>query len=694
MTSPIWITPSGFLFTATELVTTSTTVVASGTNISYKLISGKLPDGLSLTTTTGIISGIPSVVSNLTTNKFVLRATNTSGIKDRTFLIDVEGVDTPTWKTLTLTTGTTFSLTTSTIEGYLAIDGSKPYVFNKQYINYQIQAVTKDSPNSKISYYIEEADGILPPNLTLSESGVINGIVDCFTDLDLNTSATITATIYSPKTYQFYISATDGIAENKRLFKLLVVDSEMLKYETLTTSTGIAILDVSFDTQPINYLQTPQFINGNDLGVIRAENYQIISIAAYDPSPFVGTLTYALITGTTITTNLPQNLNLDRNTGIIYGYVPYQPAYTIKYNLNLQATKFDQITGVSVTASNTFTLAVKGLVESSIEWVTTSSFLGTLTTGELSHLSVQAKQTISNYDIKYRKTSGNLPEGLSLLSDGSIVGKISTGSSGTYTFNAEAKDVYELSAIEKDFSIDVIESDKQYTSLYFKPFLSKESKNYYNEFINDETVFDYKLMYRYLDPDFGVQRDIKIMLEFAIEKVDISKYAESFITNFYRRKFYFGQIKTAKAEDSSGNYIYDIVYADVIDNLVNSYNTSVSKTVLFDNIPYYPASIDNMRIQLSNIVLDNSEKISINKNFYPKFLKTSQNSEYKSVDYLRFIPLCYTLPNQGNRILSRIKLKNFDFKKIHLDIDRVIVKENNIDNKEKYLFFGKRDIKN
>jgi hypothetical protein len=61
---------------------------------------------------------------------------------------------------------------------------------------------------------------------------------------------------------------------------------------------------------------------------------------------------------------------------------------------------------------------------------------------------------------------------------------------------------------------------------------------------------------------------------------------------------------------------------------------------------------------------------------------------------MRFIPLCYTLPNEGQRIVSRIKLKNFDFKKIHLDIDRVIVKEDNITNKERYLFFGKRDIKN
>lgn len=693
MTSPIWITPSGFLFTATELVSTSTTLVASGTNVTYKVLSGSLPDGLNLTTTTGIISGIPSIVSNLTTNKFVIRASNTSGVKDRTFSIDVDGIDVPIWKTFTLTTGTSFVLTTSTTEGYISVDAIKPYVFNKQYINYQLDASTKESPLSNISYYIDEFNGELPPNLTLSKSGNLSGIIDCFTDLDLNTVVS-TATVYNPKTYQFYISATDGIAENKRLFKLLVVDSEMLKYHPLTTSTGIAILDVSLNSQPKNYLQLPQFIDGADLGTIRAENYQILNISTYDPSPFIGTITYSLVTGTTITSMLPQDLNLDRNNGIIYGYIPYQPAYTINYNLNISATKFDPLTGISVTASNTFTLAVKGLVESTIEWVSTSSFLGTITTGEISHLSVEAKQLISNYDIKYRKKSGTLPDGLTLFSDGSIVGKANTNSTGTFTFTAEAKDVYELSAIEKTFSIDVIQTSKEYTSLYFKPFLSKSSKDYYDNFINDEVIFDPKIIYRYLDPEFGVQRNIKINLEFAIEKVDIDKYTEALINNFYKRKFYFGNIKTAKAEDSNGKYIYDIVYADVIDNLVNTYNTSVSKIVYFDNNAYYPASIDNMRIQLSNIILDDSEKISINKSFYPKFLQTRQNSEYKSVNYIRFIPLCYTLPNEGQRILSRIRLKNFDFKKIHLDIDRIIIKENNIDNNERYLFFGKRDIKN
>jgi FlaG/FlaF family flagellin (archaellin) len=696
MTAPTWITSAGFLFTATELISTSVAILSTGSNISYKLLNGELPEGLSISTSSGIISGAPLPVINITNKKFVIRISNDSGVKDRTFNIDVIGSDKPEWKNITLTTGSVSTIVTSTSEGYIYFDDEiKPYVFNRQYINYQFEAVPKEAPDStKIKYFIQNNDGILPPNLTLSETGNLNGIIDCFTDSDLNTSSNITTTVYIPKTYQFYVSASDDIAVEKRLFKILVVDSELLRYDDLTTSTGINILDISFNTQEKNYLQKPQFINGNDLGTVRAENYNILPVTVYDPSPFIGTITYSLVTGTSILNNIPNDLTFDTQNGIIYGYIPYQPAYTKNYNITVKATKSDFDTGVSVTASNTFTLAVKGMVESSIKWVTTNTFLGTLTTGELSHISVEATQINSDYDIKYLQSSGSLPNGITLLSDGSISGKPSSNTSGTYTFNVIAKDIYELSAIEKTFSLDVKNSDKEFTSIYFRPFLSKTSNDYYQNFINNETIFDPNLMYRYLDPEFGVQRQIKIVLEFAIEQTNLRKYATALSTNFYKRSFYFGNFKTAKAENSDGTYIYDIVYADVIDNLINFNNTSVNQIVYFNEIPYYPASIDNMRLKLEDIVLDDLSKIQVNKQFYPKFLKTSQNEEYKSIEYLRFIPICYTLPNQGIRILNRLKLANVSLKNIHLDIDRIIIKEYGSEKEEKYLFFSRRDVKN
>ena len=52
-------TNSNFLFTATELVATSYNI--SNSNAQFKIISGKLPSGLTLSST-GVISGIPDPV--------------------------------------------------------------------------------------------------------------------------------------------------------------------------------------------------------------------------------------------------------------------------------------------------------------------------------------------------------------------------------------------------------------------------------------------------------------------------------------------------------------------------------------------------------------------------------------------------------------------------------------------------------
>jgi hypothetical protein len=119
MTRPIWITPAGFLSTATELISTSTTLSATGTNISYSLISGGLPVGLSLSTT-GTISGTPREVIKTTRSKFVVRAANTGGVADRTFSMDTEGPTNPIW---------------STGPGYLPIGyAGQGYALNYQYV--------------------------------------------------------------------------------------------------------------------------------------------------------------------------------------------------------------------------------------------------------------------------------------------------------------------------------------------------------------------------------------------------------------------------------------------------------------------------------------------------------------------------------------------------------------------------------
>ena len=95
-TSPTWTTNAGSLGSISEQATGNHfTVAASDADsdtIAYSLQSGSL-GGLSLNSSTGVISGDPTDVSNDTTNSFTLRATAGSKTVDRAFSYITTSID-------------------------------------------------------------------------------------------------------------------------------------------------------------------------------------------------------------------------------------------------------------------------------------------------------------------------------------------------------------------------------------------------------------------------------------------------------------------------------------------------------------------------------------------------------------------------------------------------------------------------
>lgn len=667
---PSWLTPAGFLFTATENIAVSAQIVASGTNVTYSQISGSLPTGLSVSTT-GTITGVPGAVLNLTRDSFVIRAKSATGVSDRTFIIDVTGVTTPTWNTspVTVSSGTT----------YLNIGPTgESWALNNQYVNYTLSAsaASELTPlGTNFRYYVVE--GTLPPGLTLDQNGTISGFLK-------DTLAVDGASV--PKVYNFTTTVTDGIASSSTQFSILVVDPEIVKDPSLFLDN----LDPGILTTNTNYLPPLQFINGTDLGIIRAENEQYLNVSAYNPYPETGVEFYYLVTGTTVTTQLPPDLKLDLLKGLIYGYVPYQPAFTKDYTLTIGAGRAISTTSI-VTSTNTFTLAVKGAVDSSIEWVSGST-LGSIELGETSELSVKATQVNGNYEIAYQQLTGELPTGLTLSRDGTISGIVDyDANTGTYTISVQASDVYDLSAIEKTFTLDVTKyNDKKYTKIYCRPFFTKDKRKIYQDFITDGVIFDQSLIYRPFDPNFGVQSDIKLNLEFGIEQLNLGDIVLALQENFYRRRIYLGDIKTAIAKDSTGTVIYEIVYVDAVDDLVNSQGVSVSPVVYINDEIYYPGSIDNQRLKLSQLTLPDLTPIDINEYMLPSYMRTVQSGDYKIPGYMRVIPLCYALPGQGQKIISRIKQSGFDLTQFDFEIDRIVVQDSLDNNSAKYLLLGRQ----
>jgi len=415
----------------------------------------------------------------------------------------------------------------------------------------------------------------------------------------------------------------------------------------------------------------------------------------------------------------PPGLTLDSDQGILYGRLPYQPAYSRNYRFTIRITKTDQETNVTVSNNHIFNLTLKGDVETTINFVSTST-LGTLIPGQVCDLAVKAEHSSGNLGITYSLTGGKLPPGLTLTGQGNLTGivpvNVPTESSfnkmfewidGTtfdlntttfdreFTFNITARDSYLLSAVSKDFKVVVAETAlKPHTNIYVKPFLSQSQRMYFKSLVSDSVIFDPNLLYRADDTFFGVQSQIKMTLEYGIEKLNLDNYVPALTNYFKRRRYYFGEIKTATAVDIHGTQIYDVVYVDMIDDQMigNSISTDKSFTQKVNGQlnTYYPDSILNEQYSLETIQINGGVNINVDTQLRPKFMQSLQMSSGIPLGFIKAVILCYTLPNQGSKIIGNINRSGYDFKTLDFDVDRIVVEEtaDYIGLGPKYLVFG------
>lgn len=818
MTAPVWTTPAGFLGTLTERSLMTAYVQASGQSVTYSVISGSLPGGLRLNSTTGLIAGSPSSVSQTRNFSFAIRATSGSDIADRTFNFDVSGTSSPLWLTPA---------------GALPVGlNGEYYSINKEPVNYTVRAETDIlMPGNTLKYFIADTEGQLPPGLTLSSSGKITGYVDDLLKLDAIASVTggydeeyydgypydhspfVQSFLDSAKPtsiskiYQFYITVTDGIISSKRLFTITVLDPDSLRADTT-----YILSDTDTTNASSSQLLAPLWQNKNgellpsvyNLGVVRAAKNQIITLHEYDPYKNQGTAespvydwnnvvvnpdikfitdsridltelpeknlkgqqalyfkntkilpvagmkirfsdTFADVDGVPFDNTVyvvtgvislgndsgimnlnqplardipdsriayvgtpsqhPPGINLDPNTGELYGQFPYQPAYSTSYRFTINLVKTsNESSNNTVSVTQIFILTVKGNIDSSIEF-TSPTNLGTIFPGQVSELAVTAVNVNTDNNVQFEVVQGALPEGLTLNSDGTVQGITSfrnqhiiydTTSSDrqnvltldandttidrSYYFTIRAYDVYKLSAVEKEFYITVIpDLNLDFSRMYVKPFLPikpVDKRAVYRSFVANTTIFDPAVIYRPNDPEFGVQKQIKMLIETGIETVDLDIYAQAMSQYFSRKRFYFGDIKSIQAQDSNGNNVYELVYVDMIDNQMISSTT-----------PSYAVSVANMQLQLEEIQLDPTTVITVNEHLRPRYMTTLQPSTGVPIGFIKAVPICYTIPGGASKVLSRIKNSGFDFKQFDFDTDRLVVETVQNDSQTNWLAY-------
>ena len=721
MTTPIWITPAGFLTTVTQLTNTSTQIVANGTDVSYSLISGILPNGLFLSTT-GFIYGRPYAVGETTRRQFTIRASNRSGITDRTFTIDVAGHFGPIWITPPGTLGA--GLFNSHI------------VLNGEIVDYQLQAEElKLQDGQQLRYFIADNDGQLPPGLTLDQYGRITGQVKDLLKIDYQASnyggyddetydvypydhVTIVAgefkstARYIPKLYVFYITVTDGAITNRQKFSMLIEDPNDLRVD----NTYIDVDTVNY-TADADYLLSPQWLSPANLGIVRANNKQIIPLNVYDFNPFYGPTTYDW---TTPTKNIdgsasvhPPFFKLDPNSGVLYGTLPYQPAFNLTYNFTVWVIKTDLQNNNQTTSARTFTLIIRGQYDNTVNFISTGT-IGVVNPGQVSELSIQAQFTDLITPVEYKLISGSLPDGLTLLQDGTIAGQVSYNSYTSFDlnnsgynsfkldyglttidrykyFNVEAGNIYQNGSTTASFKIEIsVLNTKKYTGVYAQPFLPLDQRQSFNNFVNNQYTFDPKIMYRPYDANFGIQQKIKMYLEFGLEQTNIDVYFTEALANYFtRKKFIFGSVEYKTAVTPSGDYIYDIVYINVVDTASNQAGKGPVGSIIINGQTVHPNNIFNMRKTLESILI-NGNQITTNEYLMPRFMRSLQ-LDGNQLGYIPVVPLCYTLPGNGAVVVEKIAQNTFDFKTIDFTIDRFIFDNNLTDPGAKYLMFPTKD---
>lgn len=322
-----------------------------------------------------------------------------------------------------------------------------------------------------------------------------------------------------------------------------------------------------------------------------------------------------------------------------------------------------------------------------INWVTPQN-LGTLINGQVSYFSVLATASDGG-TITYSLIGvPSFPRCLYFdTTSGNLVGRVafqSTGSNqtadqiNTYTFTVRATRTPALPALpvtsDRTFSFTTVQRyTTAYDNIYMTPLLSTTSRAEISALLQNTSIIPPNYIYRLGDPYYGIVSKIIYQHAFGVPTSLSCEYANAVLENHYYRNIVLGELKTAIARDGYNNIIYEVVYCSIIDDLVNSVGTSISKVINwpreeYNRTQFYPASLPNMREQISVELGQINSTDSL-----PRWM-SSQQRDGSITGYVPAAVLCYAKPGFGQIIVDSInQLWQYKFNRYSFKLDRIIV---------------------
>ena len=731
MATPVWTTTAGKLATIDEQASFSLQLEANdpvalgdSTAIVYSVIAGSLPAGMQVTTD-GLLTGTPAEVAKRTLYTFVVRATAGTQITDRTFSLDVQGADAPSFTTasgqLRLDDSTSVGL-------YWVIDGSS--------ISFQMQATDTDTRAGQNLVY-EIVQGSLPPGITMSKSGLISGIVELTEDqryaerggydgtgtedqFDGTYDRTVTTKSIS-KNFDFIVRVSDGTSFVEQNNSIFVYSADFWRVSNTAITIDATEIDSSPLTMDLSANRRPVFRTGSDLGTFRHDNAFVVKIDVEDFDPLQGDLEYSIQSG-----SLPTGVAIDVNSGELYGTLARQAAVEKTYNFTVRANRVVS-TGVNVFTDQAFTMKVIGDIDIGIAF-TTPTVIGTLKADVPSLLSIEAVAEETNRVLSYSVTSGSLPTGITLSEQGNLLGTIDPSdfadSTRSYTFTVTVSDQYQSAASSKEFTLNI---DIPFTTVEYGSMdghaTSFIDQNIFYNIAQDPNINSVDNIFRPEDSNFGMKLKPTMLMVSGLEAQTLTVLQQQMEQNHAPKTLYFGDVKTAVAKEGS-TVKYEVVYLEVKDNLENSAGQAVSQTINIRNgvnkpvlgprassvdatadyvdyeittdgglsfsisgskIRYanqlsadlgfietlYPNAVANMRSRMKS--LGHKEW-----DFLPLWMKTTQSGDLAPLGYVKAVPICYCKPGTSALIKKRIDDKNLKFKDIKFIIDRYTVSKSKV----------------
>ena len=646
MATPVWTTTAGKLATFAEDSSYSLQLEANtsdSTAITYSVIAGSLPTGMSVSST-GLLTGTPAQVAKRTLYTFVVRATAGSTITDRTFSLDIEGQDDPVF---------------STAFGQLQLDDSTRvglyWVLDGESVNFQFEATDIDTrPGASLKYEI--ITGTLPPGLTLSESGALTGICQLTDDYFEDSTRQIAMT------FPLTVRVSDGTSITTQENNIFVYSAAYWNVNNPSITADMTAINNFPITMDLTSQRRPVFLTETDLGTFRHDNQIVIKIDIEDADSTGNAFVYSLQSGT-----LPTGLSIDSNSGEIFGFLPRQGEVEVDYAFTMRATR-TMDTGQQIFTDKSFTMKVIGDIDIGVAF-TTAANVGTLKADIPSTLSIEATPEQPNRVLYYRVTAGSLPPGITLSPAGNLVGTIDprdfTDSTRTFNFTVTVNDQYQDASATKSFSVTV---DIPFTQINYGSLTGHSTsfidQNIFYNIAQDPNINSPEEIYRPEDPNFGMKLIPEMLMTAGVEAQTLTAFQNQMESNHAPVTLFFGDVKTAVAKQS-GTVIYEVIYLEMKDPFVNNLGVETGATTI------RPNAVENMRDRIKALGHDEWT-------YLPLWMKTEQAGSNGPLGYITAVPILYCKPGTSDKLKKRILDLNLDFKNIDFIIDRYIVKRSKL----------------